>query len=256
MKEDEFYIGYQAKAPTGIAGLMRKAVAGLLASGALIAVLLVISQNPFYPIVFEFLQYRTFEGTLSEEPYPTLRVERPGIADTSSSHSRYYLVNEGKFGAQATVKGLDNQHIRLQGTLIYRDDQTMVEIRPGTVEPTAAPPPTTTPSPAGRSLGTFTLRGEIVDSKCFLGVMNPGSMKPHRACAVRCISGGMPPVLAVRTAPGETTYLLLVSADGQAVNKDILDLIADPVEITGEVMQHENLLTLYADPSTYRRIDS
>ena len=254
MNQDDFYIGYQAKAPTGIAGLMRKAVAGLLASGVLIAVLLVISQHPFYPVVFEFLQYRTFEGTLSEQPYPTLRVERPGTVDTPSSHSRYYLVNEGKFGAQETVAGLDNQHVRLQGALIYRDDQTMVEVLPGTVEPTAGPIPT--PNPAGRSLGTFTLRGEIVDSKCFLGVMNPGSMKPHRACAVRCISGGIPPVLAVRTAPGETTYLLLVSADGRAVNKDILDLIAEPVAITGEVIQHENLLMLYADPSTYRRIDS
>ena len=28
---------------------------------------------------------------------------------------------------------------------------------------------------------------------CFLGVMKPGRSKPHRACAVRCISGGIPP---------------------------------------------------------------
>jgi len=43
------------------------------------------------------------------------------------------------------------------------------------------------------SLGTQTLVGEIVDSKCFLGVMNPGQLTTHRACAIRCISGGVRP---------------------------------------------------------------
>ena len=256
MNDDDFYIGYHGKAPAGTAATMRKVVGALLASGVLVAVLLVISQQPFYPSVWEYLQYRTFEGVLSEQPYPTLRVERPGTAGALPSHSRYYLVNEGKIGVEETVAGLDNQPVRLQGSLIYRDDQTMIELRPGsTVESVAEPSQTTTGSPEGRSLGAFTLQGEIVDSKCFLGVMNPGSLKPHRACAIRCISGGIPPVLAVRAATGETTYLLLVSADGQAVNKDVLGLIAEPVEITGEVVQHENLLTLYADPSTYLRID-
>lgn len=254
MKSDEFYIGYLEKAPAGVAAMMRKVVAALVAGGALVAALLVISQQPFYPSVFEFLQYRTFEGDVSEQPYPTLRVERPGRVGTLPAHSRYYLVDEGKFGAQGTVAGLDNRRVRLQGTLIYRDDQTMVEVVPGTIEPTPGARPAAA-RPQGRSLGTFTLQGEIVDSKCFLGVMNPGSLKPHRACAVRCISGGVPPALAVRTATGETTYLLLVSADGQAVNDDVLDKVAEPVEITGEVMQHENLLILHADPSTYRRLD-
>ncbi len=63
-------------------------------------------------------------------------------------------------------------------------------------------------------------------------------------------------MLAVHTDSGETTYLLLVSAEGHTVNKDVLDMVAEPVEITGEVVQHENLLILHADPSTYRRIDS
>ena len=183
-----------------------------------------------------------------------MRVERPGIAGRLPGQSHYYLVNEGKIGAQEIIEGLDGQYVRLQGTLIYRDDQTMVEIVPGTVEPAAGPSQATTGTPGGRSLGILTLQGEIIDTKCFFGVMNPGSLKPHRACAVRCISGGIPPALAVRAATGEMTYLLLVSAQGQAVNEDILDMIAEPVEITGEVIQHENMLVLRADPATYRRL--
>ena len=92
-----------------------------------------------------------------------------------------------------------------------------------------------------------------MDSKCFLGVMNPGQLTPHRACAIRCISGGVPPMLLVRQSDGSAIYLLLVSSGGKAVNKQVLDLVAEPVEITGEVERQGELLILRADPATYRR---
>jgi hypothetical protein len=103
-------------------------------------------------------------------------------------------------------------------------------------------------------LGRQTLVGEIVDSKCFLGVMNPGQLTPHRACAIRCISGGVPPVLLVRQKDGPATYLLLVSSEGKPVNQQVLDLVAELVEITGEVERQGDLLILRADPATYRRL--
>src|SRR6266513_1903853 len=84
-------------------------------------------------------------------------------------------------------------------------------------------------------LGQQTLVGEIVDSKCYLGVMNPGQLTTHRACAIRCISGGIPPVLLVRQKDGPAIYLLLVSADGKPVNRQVLNMVAEPVEITGDV---------------------
>ena len=99
-----------------------------------------------------------------------------------------------------------------------------------------------------------TLTGEIVDSKCFLGVMNPGQLTPHRACAIRCISGGCPPVLLVRQKDRPPLYFLLVSADGKPVNKPVLEMVALPVEISSEVARQGNLLILRADPATYRRL--
>ena len=107
---------------------------------------------------------------------------------------------------------------------------------------------------SGQQLGRQTLVGEIVDSKCWLGVMNPGALTPHRACAIRCISGGVPPVLLVRQKSGPPVYLLLVSASGKPVNKEVLALVAEPVAITGEVERQGDLLILRADPSTYRRV--
>ena len=108
--------------------------------------------------------------------------------------------------------------------------------------------------PQSMPLGKQTLIGEIVDSKCFLGVMNPGQLTPHRACAIRCISGGCPPVLLVRQKEGPAVYLLLVSAEGKPVNKQVLDMVAEPLEITGEVERQGELLILRADPATYRRL--
>ena len=129
----------------------------------------------------------------------------------------------------------------------------MIETKPEWIQP-AERVSTTNAPPRSVSLGKQTLIGEIVDSKCFLGVMNPGQLAPHRACAIRCISGGCPPVLLVRQKEAPPQYLLLVSAEGNPVNKQVLDIVAEPVEITGELERQGELLILRADPSTYRRV--
>jgi hypothetical protein len=85
--------------------------------------------------------------------------------------------------------------------------------------------------------------------------MNPGELKPHRACAARCISGGIPPVLCVRDDAGRASYFFLVSAAGAPVNQDVLDFVAEPVEVTGEVVRSGDDLVLRADPASYRRLE-
>ena len=128
----------------------------------------------------------------------------------------------------------------------------MIEVVPDSIQATNVTPDGPLPQPM--SLGKQTFVGEIVDSKCFLGVMNPGQLTPHRACAIRCISGGVPPVLLVRQKDSPAIYLLLVSADGKPVNKQVLDMVAEPIEITGEVERKGELLILKSDPATYRRV--
>ncbi|HEX5221039.1 MAG TPA: hypothetical protein VFZ59_15855, partial [Verrucomicrobiae bacterium] len=184
-------------------------------------------------------------------PYPHLLVMRPGSAETQQTFSTYYLVAPWKFGLdREAIAPLNGQCVSLKGTLIYRGDQTMVEVEPGSIA--AMDTVMASPLPQVMPLGRQTLIGEIVDSKCFLGVMNPGQLTPHRACAIRCISGGVPPVLLVRQKGGSPIYLLLVSAAGKPVNQKVLDLVAEPVQITGEVERQGELLILRADPETYR----
>jgi hypothetical protein len=253
MKE-EFYIGWEAKAAPGIGKTARNAAFGLLLFASLAAAALAVSQRMVGTSVFEWGTHKTFSGLFVAQPYPCLLVPRPGNTSRQQRFSTYCLVAQWKFGLDpATVAQFDGHPVTLQGTLIYRDNQTMIEVVDHSIHLTnsAALPP------AGQEsvpLGRQTFVGEIVDSKCFFGVMNPGQLAPHRACAIRCLSGGCPPVFLVRQRTGPPLCLLLVSADGKPVNQQVLGLVAEPVEITGDVERQGELLILRADPKTYRKL--
>ena len=164
----------------------------------------------------------------------------------------------GKHGAEGELAGLSGQPVQLRGSLIYRAGHTMIEIVPGSAQRMTGAKANKLVSSApadDEDLGVLTLEGEIVDAKCFYGVMKPGNLKPHRACATRCISGGIPPMLLVRDPDGGVRYLLLVSEDGETVNRQVLDRVAEPLSITGRVVRRGDLLLLMADPATYRRLE-
>lgn len=258
--DSELYVGYQPQAPTRLARFYRRLVPVLLAAMPALGALLAASQGPFDPGVFELGRERSFSGTVREHPYPMLVVARPGATEGAEAGvSRYYLVAPGKHGASRQVAEWDGRRVRLEGSLIYRGGQTMIEVAAGSVRASveAAGPATLAgeTSMAGEDLGVHTLRGEIVDSKCYLGVMKPGRGKPHRACATLCIRGGIPPVLRVETPERRAVHFLLVDTEGGAVNSKVLDKVAEPVEITGRVRRAGDLLILAADPATYRRLE-
>jgi len=58
----------------------------------------------------------------------------------------------------------------------------------------------------------------------------------------------------VRQKDAPPLYFLLVSADGKPVNRQVLNLVAQPLEITGDVVRQGELLILKANPATYRRL--
>lgn len=256
-ERDEFYIGYLPQAPRKVAIWVRRCCLALFAVAALTVILLVTGQHRFPLSVFEFQQYRQFEGVVREKPYPMLLVRRPGETWKSSGVSSYLLVSPGKHGADDEAAGFDGKQVQLQGSLIYRGEMVMIEVIPHSLKTIGetAGMSEDQQAKASEDLGIFTLTGEIVDSKCYLGVMNPGQTKPHRECAVRCISGGAPPLFIARDANGRTVSLVLVSADHQPVNQKVLNLVAEPVEISGRVVREGEQLFLEADPKTYRRIE-
>jgi hypothetical protein len=225
---------------------------GVLAGAVATSATLVTTQERFDPGTFEFGHSRTFDGRLEADPYPVLAVAPPAAPDQNPARFRFVLVGFGKTGAAEDVGSHLGSDAMLDGTLVYRDDMTMVEIAPGTVKGTTL---------GARSveadvevLGELTLAGEIVDLKCYLGVMKPGRGKPHRACAANCIRGGIPPVLVVDDEEAPARHFMLVDGSERPVNERVLDVVAEPIEITGEVVRKDNLYYLKADPGTYRRL--
>ena len=210
-----------------------------------LALTLVLAQMPFANSTFEYGTLRKFEGTIVSRPYPTLLVSRPG-ASGQQSYSQYLLVAPGKHGADELVTGMDGRNVQLQGQLIYRDGRTMVEVLPGTIAATESDRITNTTL---RDLGRVTLTGEIVDSKCYLGVMNPGSGKVHRDCAARCLSGGIPPLFITN----DGNQLLLLDKNGGALTHDVLrEFIAEPITIRGDLVQRGGTKFLKVDVGELR----
>lgn len=244
---DELYVGYEPRAPAGIARRVRAAVAALAAVVVAVALALVAGQRRLDGRLFEFGQLREFRGALELEPQPALVVTRPGVG---AGVSRWLLVGPGKHGARDLLAGLAPGPVRLRAELISRGGETMLQIEPGSVAPDMGAPR----AAEVVALGTLTLRGEIVDSKCHFGVMNPGEGKAHRDCAVRCISGGSPALLRARDETGEARYFLLLGPDGKALGRELLDFVAEPVEMRGAVERHDGVYVLRTDPRAIRRL--
>jgi hypothetical protein len=244
---NDFYVGYVPKAPVSLARYVRKIIVVLGILSVTAALALVAGQMPFANSAFEYGKLRKFEGIIETHPYPTLLVARPGEVGQENKYSRYLLVAPGKHGADDLVAAFDGKHVRLQGQPIYREGGAMVEIEPDSISPLDIAP---TNQATARDLGSVTVSGEIVDSKCYLGVMNPGQGKVHRDCASRCLSGGSPPIFVASN--GEDQFLL-VGPDGHAIGRDALrEFVAEPITIQGELLQEGETRMLRIDARALR----
>jgi hypothetical protein len=237
---DEFYIGYEPALPPDIGRAVRIAVgiavlAAFLAAGAFVAV-----QRPLAASRFDFGHVVTAEGYLLRTPAPALLVR------AANGWTRYWLVSTGKFGAERVLGEQPEGWVRLMATLIQREPWRMLEVAPGSVAPAGSsdePPP-----PAARlSTTPVTLAGEIVDSKCFLGVMNPGERTVHRDCAVRCLSGGVPAMFSYRDAVGIAHLAVLLTSDGQPAGRRLLSRAGRSVVLSGRLVTDGALEVLTVD---------
>jgi hypothetical protein len=245
----DFYIGYLPKAPAALAQRTRITVVLLFVLALGGAGLFAVSQRTVStPASFEFGQQREFEGTLVASPYPALLVTRPNASADQPRYSFYSLVAPGKHGADSAVSDFVGSAVRLRGTLIYRDDQTMIELVPDSISAVGG---SQAVLPHFEELGNFTLTGEIVDSKCNFGVMNPGRGKVHKDCAVRCLSGGITPAFITDSFQGRPAALLLTTEGGKPLPKEtFLSHVAQPLQLRGAVRKSGDELFFDVDLSS------
>ena len=204
---------------------------------------------------------RTFDGIVYTRPYAMIRVpgERP-----EDPLRTMLLVEEGKFGALPRVERFvqgwaEGVAVQVTGTILHRDGRWMLELAEGekgmrrlTATEEAKLPPLRWPAPEVPT-EHVTLKGEIIDPKCYLGAMKPGGGKTHKACAMLCISGGVPPMLVTRDAAQNETFYLLATKEGGVAHERVLDFVGDPVEVSGRLERHADLLLLQIPPDGVRR---
>jgi len=246
---DDFFVGYNWPQPPGLLRAVTRAALGLGVGIVGLSGVLAAGHVPLDGGLFEFGRVQTVTGTLVEAPYPMLRPdneERPWSL----------LVARGKHGANDAVRGLEGRRVEVQATRIARGELTMLEIAEApVVRGSSAVTSMQGLSPAATTAADarVTLRGEIVDSKCFMGVMVPGSGTTHRDCASLCLRGGIPPALFVQEADGTSSLLLLVGPDPR-LRERASALAGEPVEITGTIEQRGGWRTVASNPDEWRRV--
>ena len=257
-ERDPFYVGY-LPLPKSIKRFILPWLVGNLVLAVGIAAVVASQHREPGDGVWDTGQVVTIEGELSVDPYPLLRADG----------KTYILVEQGKIGVQARLQEakLSNDAVQARGFLIERDGRTVLELDGTDINAlvslgkvyASAPGPDDLPTPISSraeasDLGTHTLRGEIVDPKCYLGVMQPGDGKTHKVCATLCIKGGIPPMLLVRDGKGTTAAYLLTDGQGNAFPESHHEYIADPIELAGQVLRDGDLLILRADLDSIRRL--
>src|SRR5436309_4711397 len=122
-RESEFYVGYLPM-PGGVKKFIGRVVVALGALAAAAGAVLIVGQHPFASSTFEFQQYREFRGTLLTTPYPALAIPGQGLP--------WLLVGQGKHGV-GDLRPLDGHEVQLKGERIFRGQDHMIELQPGTL---------------------------------------------------------------------------------------------------------------------------
>lgn len=239
MSKEEFYIGWMGNAPVSIARFVKRYLLLLVFVVATLGVLLAMNQKKFSKANFEFGKTTVVKGIYVSSPVPHL------LVPDQNDYVVIPLVGYGKHGAEGVMReleaekknSLNGKEISLKGTLLYGDGKILMQVDKND-------DPLVNVSNAANKLpiietdeGEVSLKGEIIDPKCYFGVMKPGEGKVHKDCAIRCILGGIPPVLKMTNEKGGYAYVLLT---GENINERVKDFVAIPSQVRGHLKKYND----------------
>lgn len=233
---DQHFIGWLPM-PRSFSRFLIPVAVGLIVCAVVLAVFVAWGQQSPGNGQWENEKTTTLVGIVYSEPYAMIRVldARPNGQPIS-----ILLVESGKFGAKDRVRSHEGRPVRVMGTLLARDGWKMLELSEEPESLTTATLSETEQQRLRRAkprdLGRVTLKGEIVDSKCYLGAMKPGGGKTHKGCAALCLRGGIPPLFVV--AGSEAPYLLTDS------DSRYIEHVGEWVELEGQLEQWDDFRVL------------
>lgn len=248
--KDDFYIGWSNETPQSYSRKAKLFFAVLLVSMISIGVIYVKNQRGYIDSIYEYGTIQEFSGFLVKDPIWGLRVEEDGKVKTIP------LVGFGKMGPEWTLSKMMEAHelkegtmVTLRGMVFHYQNKYWMEL----TEKENSLVSSGSQSMLHRNIqmtGYKELEGEIVDPKCFFGVMNPAVKAIHRSCAIRCISGGMPPLLAIRENGVFVDYYFLHGKEMESIADQILPYVGIPVKISGQVATYDDWKSLTIETSS------
>lgn len=253
---DEFYVGYLNDVPKQTKRSIRKFVIGAFLLLIIGAATFALTQNTFKNSSFELATSTKITGLYHEMPYPMLKVQT-----AEGVFKNILLLGFGKSSVnpflqkiRSEVHELSGSQLSIEGNLIYYNGKTLLQVTSDEkIKLTKKSNPKLLPKTVA-VVNNMELQGEIIDPKCYFGVMKPGKGKIHRSCAVLCVSGGIPPVLATNDANNISKYYLLTDTKGRPINQKILPYIGKPSIIQGKIVQIEDWYQLQIDPNNIREL--
>jgi len=255
--DNEFYVGYFAKAPRKIASATKRVIVILFTVMIGVNAITALEQKEFSSASFEYGLLTSMDGYLFTKPVPQLQVPLGKDMWNKELYQTVLLVGFGKAGADNFIfsrrrleKKVEGAKVRLTGSLIYGDGKTLLQVEEASnLEYLEGSPAV---SAVQDDQEKISVSGEIVDPKCFFGVMKPGEGKTHRSCAIRCIAGGIPPVFKTDSSG----YFLLVNEKNEPVSSEIVNIVGDQVVLEGVTIHLNDWRVLKIDSEIIHKLSA
>ncbi len=275
-KQDDFFIGWGATHKKSILSTSKVTAIGLVALLMVTSFVFTTQQRNVSTFQINYEQVSEIQGWLTNTPVPMLTIVDGKDGNGNPLFKSILLVDAFKKGAGEAVEnvlaGASEKYVKLTGYLsnnyincegnVKDSSQNCVslctqcitgttqfplmEIENGVYSFTAVAAPFALPTIASSARIDTVISGEIIDPKCYFGAMNPGEGKPHLSCAVRCITGGIMPVLKYKME-GKAHYAILIGVNGEAINKKVTNFVGMPVVVKGTKTMIHNWEILYSD---------
>jgi len=227
-----FYVGY-LKLPRGLKGFLAAVLVILLVVDGSLAVLAFAGQPPHATGDWGGGEEVVYTGQFQAKPYPLIRL----FAADQQPARAVLLVGEGKDGPPIGMDDLDGAMVEARGYPVLRGDLAVLQIDNPPVRQDAS---RLDPLPAGPA-EPATLTGEIVDSKCYAGAMNPGEGKAHESCGSFCLYGGIPALFVTGGMDGTVRWYLMAAPDGGPVGDAARALVGRSVTLAGTIRRGDGL---------------
>ena len=234
---DDFFVGWAGQLPRADAARFVIRVGLGCAVLLLVGLLLGRGQDDPGAAGFDPAGEVTRRGVLTLLPYPTLW-SAPD-ASHPAGHAML-LAGEGKRGAPV-APAWEGRTVDAVGVIFRRGTLDMLQIDSLTlVDAGAARMPV-------QAEGRWRIEGEICDGKCQAGAMRPGRGIAHRACAILCLNGDIPPVFVPTGPVAGQEFLLLGNADGGPGDTAWRSLVGLRVRLDGRLERRGDMLVFLAE---------